>query len=96
MKNFDYKISYLELVGELFTGAAVIMIVKHGEDSYEALFWISPDVEKVEDRFVMPREFLEKEGIEKTKQHEQYKNFIKESWKVIPGNRQSILKEVIK
>lgn len=96
MEKFDYKISYLELTGELFTGAGVIVIVRHEEESYEALFWMSPDYEKTPDRLIMPKEFLEKKGVEKTKELPEYDELVKLAWKVIPGTRESILKEIYK
>ena len=92
MEKFDYKISLLELVGEMYTGVGLMLIVKDGENIYEALLWVSPDIENVVDRFIMPTEFLEKEGITRFPEHPQYDEFLKLAWKVLP-KRDVILKE---
>jgi hypothetical protein len=96
MEKFDYKISYLELAGELFTGAGIVVVVKHEEESYEGLFWMSPDAEKVADRLILPKNFLDKKGVEKSKELPEYEELVKLAWKVIPGTRESILKEIYK
>jgi len=92
-EKIDYKISYLELVGEMYTGAGVMVIVKHDGESYESLFWVSPD-ESVKDRLIMPLKFLQKEGIKKMTDHPKYDELISETWRVLPATRESIFKEI--
>lgn len=96
MKKFEYKISYLELVGPLLHGVGIMVIVNDGEETFEGLFWISPDDQKVSDKLVMPSAFLVKEGYDRMTDHPQYDDFIKNTWKVLPGNREFIIKEANK
>ena len=95
MEKFNYKISLLELVGEMYTGVGVMLVIRDDENTYESLLWVSPDIANIVDRFIMPTEFLEREGITRFPEHPQYDEFLKQAWKVLP-NRDMILKEGLK
>ena len=96
MKNFEFKISLLELVGKMYTGVGLIMIVKSNvtNNTYESLLWLSPDLENIKDRFIFPNDFLEKERIEE-KDFTYIEEFIKRSLSILPY-RKEIFKEADK
>lgn len=91
----DYKISYLELVGEMYTGAGLMMIIKYKDVIYESLFWVSP-IKDIKDRLILPVSFIKMKGIDKIVDLQEYDELVNEVWRILPFTREAIFNEINK